>query len=220
MPSSTERSRLRLSTSIGICAWIGLLAVCAPPAQAATITINDLGDTLSFTDTTGGRVLGSCAGEVCNLRLLAPAGSGGVLPTFTTPLNILENGTNAVSDTFTFGDFSTSTIFMTFQSDSPENSLAPLLGAGFIFENGMAQEAGHVTWTVGSPSIQVTDTILFMSDVETSSGIPEPGSLLLFGGGLTALGCIRHRPWRWWGKFRAGQAHPADKGAPGRGART
>jgi hypothetical protein len=91
-----------------------------------------------------------------------------------TNVDIYEPNGTTLSDTIRL----VNNVF-TFQSDGPGITLTPSAGATKIIETGAVQDAGKLTWLLGSVDIQ------FRSDVE---GVPEPASwvLLLAAAALSA----------------------------------
>lgn len=182
------------SIPIPVITALTLLVLQSSGANAGMITFNDLADGLTFTENTGGRVTGSCIGEVCTLTLLQPQPAvAGVGLNFSANVNIFgAPGTpeaGQLSDTFQFiccsNPFPTMTLI--FSSDSENGPPLTLLpGAFTISETGAVQLAGTISY-FNANGIFATDTINFVSDVEAT---PEPAGLAL---GLIGFGFIALR---------------------------
>jgi hypothetical protein len=189
---------------------VALALVLCSSARADILKINDLTDTVTWTQT--GDLNGvvhvnisddsRCTGETCTLDA-----NGGITFHFLVPdlwsfdtsngtswnFNIYEPGsTTMLSDTLQIklddkllGPYWGLTL--TFKSDNDKGTLTPLDGATSKHEDGTFQSALtlHMTGTLGDTA---TEEIQFASDV------PDGGmSLMLLGGALVGLESLRRR---------------------------
>jgi len=169
------------------------LLVLSGAASAGSITINDLTDTITITDNTGGRFSPiPCVGEICGFNIAGPAGTASLTPNFVGA-NLHEPGAPNASDTLE-GQFLTTSTSWLFTSDG-ESGLPFFIGGGSnvndLVEDGTAQNAIVIRYFNVDSQPNGTDTIFIQSDVE--SGVPEPSTWLMALGGLALLCGIRTR---------------------------
>ena len=174
-----------------------------PPPSGLTVTFNDLTDSLTATavgDT--GRLSGGCSfsyslgEETCDTEIVAPSGfqfssstgfpglepfQGGILRIGETALT-----SGLLSDEIFAGAPALSLVLLDFGSDLNDNiGSCNATSPCQLVENGQVQVAGTITW-VDANGVPVTDTVQFQSDVEPTSTVPEPTSLVLLATGLAA----------------------------------
>jgi len=159
--------------------------------------------TLSATNPTNGRAtLGTCIPahgvvpeQPCGLIINAPTGAtSGVA---TANFGLTEGVNGPLSDEFDVTSIASvgvgaplaaQTEFDSCTEGAPNCTLAPdcnaLGAANCAPENGSTGVlVNTITWNIGG-----TDTIFVESDVEATSTVPEPASLILFGSGLALAG--------------------------------
>src|SRR5579871_6700222 len=194
--------------------WPNIL--CAPmllffcgTASAGSITINDLTDTVFFTDNTGGRLGGiMCSnGETCGFSITGPAGTTNITAN-AVAANLLEPGTFNASDSLQEQINSTITFWL-FTSDGESGIpfAGGCCGTGFINnleEDGTPQNAIVISYFNAAGAPNGTDTIFIQSDLE--SGVPEPSTCWMALGGLGLLSVLRRRIR--WGQWRGLIAKP------------
>ena len=210
MQKATHRSKLLglLAISVG-------LSVIQPTTSFAAVIIVDTTNTLTFNDTAESLTLtlspgGSgnnfdatvgCTAEICAVNLNPPTGYGSSGINISLPLYILEPGSNLISDIITLDRNSSTGVYtVTFTSDGDPDGLGTYGQPGFtggttVTENGSIQDGFILDWNSTTQPFHVyRDIIQFASDVDsTTTGVPEPMSLALFGAGLLGLGALRRR---------------------------
>ncbi len=166
-------------------------------SSAGTITFNDLGDTLSVTDTTGRAENVSSPAcvtipsefEVCNIRVLPPPGAISNVGLGTT-IAYSEPGSPLVASDWlnVFLDSGLQSVRLQFFSDLEGGltfTCAQVAASGCVGpEDGTAQTAFTILWQNVDGVTVATDIVQVQSDV---SDVPEPASLLLLGSGLVAI---------------------------------
>ena len=174
-------------------AFLGLLFFL-PLANAGVISIDDLTDTLSFTDTTGRIVAGSsCSGESCRIVMAPPPGAGRGGSFTQARVNIFGPG-GGLSDTLEVTNDAAGNFVFTFLSDSETGGLTALPApAAMLVEDGTFLQAWRADWTFTDPTLNFSDFIRIRSDNSTDPRVPEPTILSLFGLGLAAVGWSRRR---------------------------
>lgn len=221
MDSIFPHKPMPYALSVALLAIFALAAPAARADGSATIVFQDLTDQLSAssTSTRASATCGTPGPEDCTLILSAPAGatfSGTTLPS----VYIIGEANGNVSDTITTtGTSGTSitSITIKFSSDTAEGVPSRI---GFciaepascpdiqVTEDGTVQTAGTVKWFMpvdagfciaepqscanGIPGVTITDTIQFQSDTDPPV-VPEPGTLLLLGTGLSTFAAIGSR---------------------------
>lgn len=176
--------------------------VLASPAIGATITFNDLSDTLSVTiasdnDPPTRVITGITCGttldtEFCQItQVRAPLGATLISP---VPKDIFVGDPDGIhiSDFLGFQGTALTNASLVFQSDVDTSplGLCEEVGGCRVTENGVIQTVATLTWSDGT-----TDTIRFQSDVD--GAVPDPSSIVLLAtgllglAGLTALGARR-----------------------------
>lgn len=180
----------------GVVVSLGLAFLPSSGAMAATITFFDLTDTLTVTlssDLIARGATSSCAGEVCTVTVLPPNGPAPV--DWTSPIEILEPGTQNVSDIITVvptvnGTGRATFVTIVFTSDLEVPLPGPIDG-NTVVETGQLQVGTSFFWkTFDGTAIVEEDVILFQSDVE---GVPEPATFALLSLGLAGLGFSRRK---------------------------
>ena len=155
-------------------------------ANAGTILIDDLTDTLTVTGDTdvGARLTGvTIGGETVTFEIDAPANAFTIGVPFFSNLNILESD-GTVSDTLQLTAATSLQSFWQFTSDD-ETPLQPLSNAISIVEDGTPQFGFEVLYFDANGDVQNSDTIQFKSDAAT---VPEPSSGVLTVIGLAMTG--------------------------------
>jgi hypothetical protein len=177
-----------------------LTLTVAQPANAGTITFNDLNNTVSYT-TSGLSVtsLSYCSGEICYVEIIAPVGVDVYQSSATLTEYILEPTGLIISDDFgaifDIPVVGPSKYDLTFGSASDETTglgicNAGCLSIGTMREDGTVQVAGTIDWRDVDGALLRTDTIQFQSDVDP---VPEPASIALFASALLGVGFLTRR---------------------------
>jgi hypothetical protein len=174
---------------LAVCTF-ALCQAVSGAANAGTIVIDDLTDTLTVTGDTdvGARLTGiTIVGETVTFEIDAPANASAIGVPFVNSLNILEpDGT--VSDTFQLTAATSLQSFWQFTSDD-ETPLQPLSNALSIVEDGTPQFGFEVLYFDANGDVVNTDTIQFKSD---AAPVPEPSSGVLAVIGLAMI-CFMFR---------------------------
>ena len=164
---------------------LALCLILPAGAVAGTISIFDVGTTVSVTDDTGRLTNLSCLAETCSFTLNFPQNAYyGVSSDFG--VNILEPGTSLDSDVLWehfAGAYPNTYSTWSFTSYTDDN-LHPQFDLANIVETGTMQTAIVITYEDHLGNILSTDTIQFQSD----EGVPEPSSVRITLAGLAMLG--------------------------------
>lgn len=215
---------MSLSRLAGVLAISAGLVVLQPatgfaaPIPNTTITFNDTTDILTITTTPSGAgapttINSSCTVESCTIDVLDPAtASGSSLGGVAAPIDILDQGGSVISDTLdashqNFLSGFTGGYVVTFTSDTDEVSGLGIFTSGnSLIEDGTVQNPFTITWNDNTGAIVGTATIQFQSDVETTTGVPEPLTISVFGAGLAGAMAMRRRR-----KTRSERAQTAER---------
>ena len=174
-------------TSVKMLAALLLTLLLPLGSSASTLTIIDVpegtfGGLIVNTRSPGIVDLGTAHPEQQSWQIVAPVGAVGLAVALRN-INILEQGTLALSDTIQFDNLNFPTL-ITFTSDDPNAPFPTLTNPLTVVENGLAQSAGTAIWLNVAGGVLDTDTFTFQSDVER---VPEPATLLLLASGLIGL---------------------------------
>jgi len=168
---------------------------------SSTVIINDTSDTLSLTisPNAGNNVDASvgCTGEICSFAFTPPSGYGfdTTLSSFF-PINILEPNSSVISDILSVQEPSEGQPWVvTFKSGGGFGTYTQGVTLGpSLTETGGIQAGFVLDW----PSLTADDhfyedVVEFQSGEDTTTGVPEPITLSLFGAGLAGGIAMRRR---------------------------
>lgn len=155
------------------------------------MTFNDLIDTVTITDGTGGRIVSSCpVNETCALVLFGPSGASSSSVPVLGSFLIAEPNASVRSDQIDIGPRPgfPNQVNIFFSSDV--EGVTPLACPCDVAEDGTVQTARTITWfdVTGAPI--GSDDIRFQSDV---ADVPEFSSGLLTVIGIALLGLTFRR---------------------------
>jgi PEP-CTERM motif len=174
------------SLRIAGAALVVLLLIHTTPAHAGFVTFNDLIDTVTVTDGTGGRIVSSCPGnETCAVVLFGPSGASSSSVAVLGSFLIAEPNANVRSDQIDFGPRPgfPNQVNIFFSSDM--EGVTPLACPCDVAEDGTVQTARTIAWFNALGASIGSDDIKFQSDI---SDVPEPSSGLLMVLGVALLG--------------------------------